>query len=206
MALTDFWTGYGYDTNVRKDSSAGWTSTQQYYETVVGSQLAVDEANNGSLAPNEREYSWSFLTNYTVDRGPLKHLSFGGALRYYGQAVAGYYGDPNNLNSTGQIAAPDISRPIYTPGKFHLDLWLAYSFKMPWVRDSMMKVQFNVSDVTTGGYFLPVTYIFDGTPAAERIIGEHPEAVAVDLLVAAAGPAGFVEALLHVDGEKNGAV
>ena len=41
---------------------------------------------------------------------------------------------------------------------------------MPWVRDSMMKVQFNVSDVTTGGYLLPVTYNFDGTPAAERII------------------------------------
>jgi len=170
LALQDFWTGYGYDSNVTENNINGWTTTQNYYNSVVGSQLAIDEANNGTLAPNEREYSWSFLTNYTIDRGTLRHLSFGGALRYYGQAVAGYYGDPNNLNSSGQIAAPDITRPIYTPGKFHLDLWVAYSFKMPWVRDSMMKVQFNVSDVTSSGYLLPVTYNFDGTPAAERII------------------------------------
>jgi hypothetical protein len=170
MYLGNFWQSYGYDGNVTANSTSGWTTTQNYYNSVVGSQLAVDEANNGTLAPNEREYSWSYLTNYVIDHGSAKGLSFGGALRYTGQATAGYYGNTKTLNSTGQIAAPDILMPIYTPGRYHIDAWIAYQFKMPWARSVDCKVQLNVSDLTSHGYLQPVSYNFDGTPAAERII------------------------------------
>jgi len=170
MKLANFWESYGYDSNVTLDSASGWTSTEAYYNSVVGSQLAIDEANNGTLAPNQRQYNWTYLTNYTIDRGAFKRLSFGGALRYNGRATAGYYGDTTHLNSTNQIAAPDITKPIYTPGKYHLDLWVAYSLKMPWVRDSLVKVQFNVADVTSSGYLQAVTYNMDGTPAGMRIV------------------------------------
>ena len=170
MKLDNFWNGYGYDGNVLLNSTVGWTSTANYYNVVEASQLAVDEANNGALAPNQRQYSWSYLTNYTFDHGPLKALSFGGAWRYDGRASAGYYGSATNLNSTGQIAAPDITRPIYTPGKSHIDAWIAYTFKPHWARNVGCKVQLNVSDMTSNGYLLPVSYNFDGTPAAERII------------------------------------
>jgi outer membrane receptor protein involved in Fe transport len=170
MYLGNFWQGYGYDSNVTANNINGWTTTQNYYNIVVGSQLAIDEANNGTLAPNQREYHWSYLSNYTFDHGPMKHLSFGGALRYDGRATAGYYGDEGNLNSTGQVAAPDVARPIYTPGRFHIDAWVAYTFKMPWARDAHCKLQLNVADLTSNGYLLPVTYNFDGSPAAERII------------------------------------
>ncbi|HEY4302294.1 MAG TPA: TonB-dependent receptor plug domain-containing protein [Candidatus Didemnitutus sp.] len=171
MYLGNFWSAYGYDSNVSGPGNInGWTTTQNYYNIVVGSQLAIDEANNGALAPNQRQYSWSYLTNYTIETGKLKHLGFGGAVTYDGQATAGYYGDPNNLNSTGQIAAPDVNNPLYTPAKYHIDAWVSYFFKMPWARDLHCKVQFNVSDLTSNGYLLPVSYNFDGTPAAERII------------------------------------
>jgi outer membrane receptor protein involved in Fe transport len=170
MFLGNFWQGYGYDSNVTSNSASGWTTSQNYYNAVVASQLAVDEANNGTLAPNQREYSASYLTNYTIDHGALKHLSFGGAVRYDGRATAGYYGDTVHLNSTNQIAAPDITRPIYTPAKTHIDLWIAYSFKLPYSHNLDCKVQLNVSDATSSGYLLPVSFNFDGSPAAERII------------------------------------
>jgi hypothetical protein len=171
LYLGNFWQAYGFDGNVSGPGNInGWTTVQNYYSAVVASQLAVDEANNGALAPNQREYSWSFVTNYTFDRGILKHLGIGGALSYDGEASAGYYGDTANLNSTGQIAAPDISNPIYTPAKYHIDLWTSYAFRMPWDRHVTCKLQFNVEDVTSNGYLLPVSYNFDGTPAAERII------------------------------------
>jgi hypothetical protein len=172
MLLSDFWTGYGYDGNVTENNISGWTTSSNYYDAVVGSQLAIDEANNGALAPNQRQYSWSYVTNYTIDHGFLKYLSFGGALRYDGRAVAGYYGDEGNLNSTGQVAAPDITKPIYTPGRYHIDAWVAYTFKLPWAKANKVdcKVQLNVQDMTSNGYLLPVSYNFDGSPAAERII------------------------------------
>jgi outer membrane receptor protein involved in Fe transport len=172
MLLNNFWTGYGYDRNVTENNINGWTTSQNYYNAVVDSQLAIDEANNGALAPNQRQYSWSYVTNYTIDHGFLKYLSFGGALRYDGRAVAGYYGDEGNLNSTGQVAAPDITKPIYTPGRYHIDAWVAYTFKLPWAKANKVdcKVQLNVQDMTSNGYLLPVSYNFDGSPAAERII------------------------------------
>jgi hypothetical protein len=171
LFLGNFWQAYGFDSNVTGPGNInGWTTVQNYYNAVVASQLAVDEANNGALAPNQREYNWSFLTNYTFDRGILKHAGIGGALTYDGEATAGYYGDTANLNSSNQIAAPNISEPIYTPGRFHIDAWVSYAFKMPWTRDIICKMQFNVEDLTSNGYLLPVSYNFNGTPAAERII------------------------------------
>jgi hypothetical protein len=41
---------------------------------------------------------------------------------------------------------------------------------MPWARSVDCKIQFNVSDLTSHGYLQPVSYNFDGTPAAMRII------------------------------------
>ena len=172
MYIGNFWSAYGYDGNVPGPGDAnGNTSVQAYYNVNIASQLAVDEANNGALAPNQREFHWAYLTNYMIDDGKLRGLSFGGALRYDGRATAGYYGDTVHLNSAGQIAAPDINRPLYTPAKYHVDAWVAYAFKLPWASDRVAcKVQFNVEDLTSNGYLLPVSYNFDGSPAAERII------------------------------------
>ena len=171
MYLGNFWQGYGYDSNVTVGNINGWTTTQNYYNSVEASTLAVDLAQNGAAAPNQREYSWRYMTNYVIDRGPLKNISLGGALRFDGRALAGYYGNTLQLNQYGQVAAPDLNRPIYTPAKTHIDAWIAYGFKLPWTGGKVFcKIQLNVADLTSGGYLLPVSYNFDGTPAAERII------------------------------------
>lgn len=171
LYLAKFWDAYGYDGNVPGPGDAnGNTSVHAYYNVNIASQLAIDEANNGALAPNQRQYHWAYVTNYQIEDGELKNLSFGGALRYDGRATAGYYGDTAHLNSAGQVAAPDINRPIYTPGKYHIDAWVAYAVRLPWTNRVGCKIQFNVQDLTSNGYLLPVSYNFDGSPAAERII------------------------------------
>jgi TonB-dependent Receptor Plug Domain len=168
LFVGNFWQGYGYDSNVADTSSTGLTSSQNYFNSIVQSQVVVDQANNGGLAPNQREYSWAYLTNYQFTEGRLRGIGATGALQFDGRATAGYFGNSNLLNSAGQISAPDITNPIYTPAKFHLNLGLSYQFALP--RHVMAKIQLNVADVTSNGYLLPVSYNFDGSVAGVRII------------------------------------
>lgn len=171
MSLSNFWTGYGYDTNVYQGNSNGWYTTQDYYNIVVAGQLATDTALNGTQATNQRDYTWSYLTTYDFDHGPLKGWEIGGALRYLGTAIAGYYGNTNVLSPSGQIFEPNTAEPIYFPAEYHLDAWLGYQFVLPW-SDGRIKgqVQLNGTDLNIHGYLQPVTYNYDGSPAAERII------------------------------------
>jgi hypothetical protein len=172
LSLQNFWQGYGFS-DVTATSASGWTTVNGYYQAVLAGQLATDEAVNGSLAPNQREYSWAYLTNYTIPSGMLRNVGIGGAVNYDGEATVGYWGNPNTRNGTNQIAGPNILQPIYTPGKFHIDAWLAYKFKLPslWSAQKLWcTVQFNMADITSSGYLLPVSYNWNGTPAAMRII------------------------------------
>jgi hypothetical protein len=171
LVLANFWQGYGFDSSVTGPGNInGWVNTQAYYNIVEGAQLNSDEAVNGTLAPNQREYNWSYLTNYTFERGVLKHVGIGGALSYDGQSSAGYYGNTANVNAAGQILGPNVDEPIYTPAKLHVDAWVSYAFKMPWAHSVLCKLQFNVADLTSNGYLLPVSFNLDGSAAAERII------------------------------------
>src|SRR6202012_3138991 len=103
---------------------------------------------NGTQAANQHGYSWNYLTNYTVDRGPAKGLGIGTAIQYTGRAVAGYYGSTTNLNSSGQIAAPNPNAPIYTSAQTHVNAWISYQFRLP-TSHLKAKVQFNVTDLTS---------------------------------------------------------
>jgi hypothetical protein len=171
MNLANFWQGYGYDTNIVTNSINGWTTTQNYYNIVVAGQLATDRALNNTQATNQREYTWSYISSYDFDRGFLKGFTVGAGLRYLGRAIAGYYGDTNNLSTSGQIFQPDVTKPIYYPHEYHVDAWAGYQFKLPWTDGRLRaQVQFNVTDLNIGEHLQPVTFNFDGSPAAYRII------------------------------------
>ncbi len=175
LSLRNFWTAFGYDANARAGDASGNTSTQSYFQNVVAGPLAVDQATNGTQAANQHEWSGNFLTSYTIASGPLQHLFFGGNMNYQSNAVVGYYGSTTNtqLNTTthiAQIAAPDTSKPIYTPAQYHFDAWIGYGFKLPFSDRIRAKIQFNVADLTSSGKLLPILYNFDGSPATYRII------------------------------------
>ena len=171
MSLANFWQGYGYDGNIYQNHPYGWNTTQDYFNVVVNAQLATDRALNNTQATNQRVYSWSYLSTYDFTEGRLNGFMVGGAFRYDGRAVAGYYGDTANLNPSGNIFQPDVNKPIYTPRQIHVDAWIGYRFRMPWAGHGVQgRVQLNVADLTQNGRLLPVTFNYDGSPAAQRII------------------------------------
>jgi hypothetical protein len=135
--------------------------------------LQVELASQGTQVPGQRPYSATYLTNYMMTRGPLKGLGIGGSARWTSKAIEGYYGAtaPALLNSAGLIAASDLNRPIYAPAETHLDAWLSYSIRLPWDNGKIRtKFQFNVQDLTSHGYLLPIQYNLDGSAATYRII------------------------------------
>jgi len=172
--LGNFWNSYGYDSNTNSNgTNGGPTTVGTYFSNVVGIPIAVEEAAQGSDVPEETPYTWQFLTNYTFLTGPVKNLDVGGGLRWASQTVEGYYGatQANLLNASGQIAANDITKPIYTPAELHVDAWIAYSFKLPF-DDGKIKarVQLNCTDLTSNGWLQTIQFNYDGSPAVYRII------------------------------------
>ncbi len=115
--LGNFWNSYGYDGNTNSNgTNGGPTTVGNYYSGVVGVPIAVEEAAQGTDVPEETPYTLNYLTNYTFPTGPFKDLGVGGGLRWMSTTVEGYYGatQANLLNASGQVAASDITKPIYT--------------------------------------------------------------------------------------------
>ena len=85
----------------------------------------------------------------------------------------GYYGatQASLLSASYQVAASDITKPIYTPAQLHTDAWISYAFKLPWDNGRIKAtVQLNVVDLTSNGYILPIAFNLDGTPYTWRIV------------------------------------
>jgi outer membrane receptor protein involved in Fe transport len=169
-----FWSGWGFGTDT---SDADYPVTVpatvgNYYNGVVTIPITVEEAAQGTDVPELTPYTWNFLTNYQFVSGPLKNLGVGGGLRWLSSTVEGYYGatQASLLNATGQVAADDITKPIYNPAELHADAWISYGFKLPF-DDGKIKctVQLNCVDLTSNGYIQAIQYNLDGSPAVYRV-------------------------------------
>jgi len=173
VLLANFWNGYGFNADALQSnaSSSGWVSPRTFYESAVATEIAVAKALQGQTVPNERLWSWNLLSNYAFTHGFLRGASIGGAVRWSDKAIASFMGDTVHLNSSGQVAAPDITQPIYSPAETHYDLWVAYTRKFPKLLGDKVQVrfQFNVRDLTENGGLQAIAFNFDGSPAAWRI-------------------------------------
>jgi hypothetical protein len=173
--LGSFWNSYGYSSNATDTGgpNGGPQTVGIYYNTVVTIPIAVEEAAQGSAVPELTRYNIRYLTNYSFTSGSLKNLGVGGGVRWQCPVLMGYYGATQSslLNTSGQVAAGDLSKPIYTPAQLHLDAWINYAFKLPWEDGKIRcKVQLNCVDLTSNGYILPIAFNYDGTPDTWRII------------------------------------
>ena len=173
--LGTFWNSYGYDTNATDTGGPnnGPSTVGVYFNNVVTVPIAVEEAAQGSDVPEETPYTWNLLTNYQIVSGPFKNLAVGGGLRWMSTTIMGYYGatQASLLNASGQVAASDLTKPIYTPAQLHVDAWMNYAFKLPWDNGKIRcKVQLNCVDLTSNGYILPIAFNLDGLPYTYRII------------------------------------
>jgi hypothetical protein len=173
--LSNFWNGYGFSANARLSNASGntptWTSPRGYYESTVVSDVNVMLGLQGQAVANESQWTSNFLSTYAFQKGVLKGTTLGGAFRWADKAIAGYYGDTTHLNSSNQIAAPDLTRPIYTPATKQVDVWASYSTKLPYIFGDKVNVRFqlNIRDLTEKGGLIPIVYNFDGSPVYYRI-------------------------------------
>lgn len=166
--LTNFWTSYGYNTNVRLDEPNGYTTVEKYYTGVVLPQALLARDLEGQEAPGQRKYRWSYLTSYNFSRGALKGFFVGGSERWESKSVIGYYGKASGANGT-QLDISDTNRPIYDDANWYTDLWVGYTRKIIGGKVGM-RIQLNASNVFENGGLQTVAVNYDGSPYAFRIV------------------------------------
>ncbi len=185
LFLGNFWNGYGFTQgfpqgtasafNDAPSNSFGATGTpSSTYTGIVESVLFPVIAQQNTRAANERQYSTTILSSYTVSTGRFKGFTFGGQYNWQDKAVAGYQSllDPTTYShptaTTANIVFPDLTKPIYTPAIDSLDLFASYTRKI--FSDKVrMKIQLNVRDVMESGGLQAVVFNQDGSPAQYRI-------------------------------------
>ncbi len=168
--LTNFWTSYGFDTNVRLDEPNGNTNVQAYYNNVVQPQYALARDLDGQSAPGQRKYRAALVTNYAFDNDALRGWNVGLGQRWEDKAVIGYYGKSSGANTNPNfLDLSDTTRPIYDSDNWYTDLWVGYTRRI--FDDRVrMKLQLNVNDVFEDGGLRVVAVNLDGSPSSYRII------------------------------------
>jgi hypothetical protein len=170
--LANFWSSYGYQSNLFPETATGFDNPEAYYAGVVTPQLTLDRDLQGQSVQGQRKYRWSFLTSYSFTEGLFKGFTVGGSQRWEDKAVIGYYGKASGVNVyNGQpvMDISDVTRPIYDDANYYTDLWVAYRTRI--LNDKVgMKLQLNISNVFESGGLRPVAVNYDGSPYAFRII------------------------------------
>ncbi len=173
--LDNFWNGYGFSADAKLSNASTnnptWTTPNGFYQSTVTSDINVMLGLQGQTVPNERIWTWNVISTYAFQKGMLNGFGVGGGYRWADRAIAAFYGDTVHLNSSNQIAAPDLSRPIYTPSETHIDVWASYTTKIPKLFGDKVQVRFqlNVRDLTEKGGLIPIAFNMDGSAAYWRI-------------------------------------
>jgi outer membrane receptor protein involved in Fe transport len=129
-------------------------------------QYTLLKLEQGTDAPELRQWRYNFITNYTFDRGILKGTGVGGGYRWQDKVVIGYPVIPNPTNPT--LASFDLTKPYYGPAEDAIDLWVSYEHKVTKKID--WKIQLNVYNVGKRDGLIPISVEPDGhTWAAARI-------------------------------------
>lgn len=178
LRLQNYWTGTGFSSDAASNSAGpvttGTGTPEQTFGSIVTPEYYRLRGLENTNSPNLREWSASYLTNYTFTQERLKGFAVGGSVRWASNAVAGYYGliDPSTYShptpTTANITYPDLARPIYTPAETNVDLFVSYTRKL--TDKVRMKVQLNVRDVTESGKLIATQFNPDGSAAGYRII------------------------------------
>lgn len=167
--VSTFWNGYGWNSNVRLTNTGGQTSPEGYYINVVDSQVGLAKALEGLVAPNQRKYRASYVTNYAFTRGMLNGFGVGGAYRWESKSALGYYGRAGDPTRPTELSVGDPNRPIFDKANHRADMWVSYTRKV--FNDKYrVKVQLNVTNVFEDGHLQPIAVNFDGSVYGYRII------------------------------------
>ncbi|MBD5778299.1 TonB-dependent receptor plug domain-containing protein [Pelagicoccus sp. NFK12] len=166
--LTNFWSSYGYTSQVR-DTNPVDRTVEAYYNSILVPQVRLATDLEGQVITNQSKYQAALTTNYKFTDGKYKGWSVGGSMRWLDKKSIGYYGKASGANGPDYIDISDTSRPIYTPAQTFYDFWLSH--KRPiWDGKADMKVQLNIVNAFESGGLQTVGVNFDGSPYGYRII------------------------------------
>ncbi|HET7534978.1 MAG TPA: TonB-dependent receptor plug domain-containing protein [Candidatus Didemnitutus sp.] len=123
----------------------------------------VTALSQGLSAPEVSPWRLNLITTYSFDRGPVKGMFVGGAMRMEAGRILGYQLDPVTV-------VLDPTKPYYGPDENHYDLWVGYSTKFTFSRKVNWRIQLNLRNVGENSSFTPISYHPDGKIAGARIV------------------------------------
>lgn len=119
----------------------------------------------GSAAPEIREWRYNIVTNYTFRSGFLRNVGIGASYRWRDEVIIGYPVIPQENTFTF-----DLDSPYHGPSEDALDLWVSYG--RPITDDIDWRIQLNVRNVLADSDgVIPISVQPDGTTwASVRIM------------------------------------
>ncbi len=141
---------------------AGNETTMYQWNQNVGFEWTSRKLQEGSQAPEIREWRFNAITNYDFTTGFLNGVNVGAGIRYQDEVIIGYA--PVGGSDSFSV---DLNDPYTGPSETNFDFWVGYrrrfADKIDW------SIQLNVRNAFEGDSLIPITVQPDGTPAAYRI-------------------------------------
>lgn len=141
---------------------AGNETTLYQWNQNVGFEWTSRKLQEGTQAPEIREWRFNAITNYDFTEGRLRGVNIGAGVRYQDSVIIGYppLGDSNEFSI-------DLNSPYTGPSETNFDFWIGYGRRIADRID--WRIQLNVRNAFDGNDLIPITVQPDGTPAAFRI-------------------------------------
>lgn len=133
------------------------------FEGIVLTPILNARARDGTVSQEQRRKRINLITSYDFAEGPLAGFGAGGAYRWQDEIAAGY---PKIVSPETGAIIDDVTRPIFGPSTYNVDLWFSYSRplsdKIDW------KIQLNIRNAFGDDDYIPVRYNPDGFIAVVR--------------------------------------
>jgi len=133
--------------------------------------IRTSAAQSGVSSAEIRKWRTNLVTRYEFQRGRLRGLSVGAALRWQDKVGIGY---PNISPTPNTQYVPDIAHPLYGPSDTQVDLSLGYRNKFKIMGTSVAwNIGINVRNLNAKDELIPIAANPDGSWATFRIPPER---------------------------------
>ncbi len=129
-------------------------TVHQYYDQEIAAEILRQQLRNNLPRFRQREWRGSLFTNYRFRAGALQGLNVGGGFRWLDHTMIGFQQRPFPGGTTGD----DVTKPIFGPAQFALDLLLGYGGKTTVLggRKLDWRVQLNVRNLLDADDLEPI--------------------------------------------------
>lgn len=131
------------------------------WTTDIYDPYLVEVHTEGLSAAEVSPWRFNLTSTYNVDRGLVKGLLFGGAVRVEAGRILGYPYSPT-------LGFLDVNNPFIGPIDQHFDAWVGYKHKL-FKHKVDWRIQLNLRNVAQKTELVPASYEPDGSLALERI-------------------------------------